>query len=65
MYVFLMLGHNFIKDKAAGAKAHKKRMNFEMFLYKHKLNLLKRCIYTFFAKLGIGRTCIIYCRKGR
>lgn len=63
MYIFLWIGKNFISDKKIGSEVNKKRIAFEMFFYWYKLTVLKNIIYTCLAKIGLGRTVILYCRK--
>jgi SAM-dependent methyltransferase len=63
MYLFLLLGQNFVREKTAGTRVHLGRVRLELFLKRYKLSFLKRLIYTGLAHLGLGRTVILYCRK--
>lgn len=65
MYVFLWVGLNFIRDRSAGAKAHRLRVAFELFLEKIGLSKLRRGTYRALALAGAGRTIILYCQKPR
>jgi 2-polyprenyl-3-methyl-5-hydroxy-6-metoxy-1,4-benzoquinol methylase len=63
MYLFPLLGYNFIDKPDIGSKCHKLRMNFELFAYRFKLGHLLQILYKFLAYLGMGRTVIFYAKK--
>lgn len=56
MELFLLMEDNYVTDKEIGSKCHQKRMNFEVNINDE----IRRKIYSSMAKLGIGRTCIVY-----
>ncbi len=60
MYIFLVFGMNFIKNKTSGKKAHQIRRRFELGCAKYKLNWIKHFLYRLLARCGLGRTAIIY-----
>lgn len=63
MYLFLCLGLNFIKNKKLGKKLHLFRVKIELFCLNNYLNGLRHLLYRILAKLGLGRTVIIYAKK--
>lgn len=63
MYIFLLLGLNFIRNKKLGKYLHKLRVNFELICKKIYLNRLRHFGYIFLANLGLGRTVILYGKK--
>lgn len=63
MYIFLWFGKNFIGQKEVGPRINQSKINFELFFYNHRLKWFKRLLYRILARLGIGRTVIVYCRK--
>lgn len=58
--LFLLMGYDYLGNDLVGKQKHIERMNFEINLIKENKNDLKRNIYQNFAKIGIGRTAIIY-----
>ncbi len=58
MELFLLMGEVYIGNDEVGSKCHQKRMKFELSLPDE----LRRDIYISLAKLGIGRSCIVYAR---
>jgi len=58
MELFLLMGEDYIGNDEVGSKCHQKRMNFELSLPGE----LRRDIYITLAKLGIGRSCIVYAK---
>jgi hypothetical protein len=65
MYIFPLIGLNFINEPNLGKKCHNIRMSLEMKRMKIGLNKLLVFIYKFLAKLGLGRTVIVYAKKGQ
>lgn len=63
MYIFLWFGRNFIADPAAGKRAHRLRMQMELWLDRHGLKIVKQLLYKALARVGTGRTVIIYSQK--
>ncbi len=63
MYLFLCLGQNFIKDKAAGKRVHTLRVGLELFMKQSGLDRIRRMAYERLSRLHLGRTVIIYGRK--
>jgi len=63
IYFLSLIGLNFIKYKQKGKKAHKIRMNFDLFLQSNKLASIRRMIYQILSHLNLGRTIIYYARK--
>jgi len=63
MYIFLCLGLNFIKNKDLGKRLHRWRVRFELFCARHHLNRVRQFAYGLLAKVGFGRTAILYCQK--
>jgi len=63
MYLFLLLGKDFIGDPEVGRRMHGYRMRIEVFLCRWGLSGVKRLAFRVIAALGLGRTAIIYCRK--
>ena len=61
MELFILMGEDYVRDEQVGKKCHKKRMKFELSISDE----IRRNIYMSFAKLGIGRSCIIYARLKR
>ncbi|AFV24562.1 methyltransferase type 12 [Methanolobus psychrophilus R15] len=58
MELFLLMEDNYIDNNEIGSKCHERRMKLEGNID----DRLRRNIYTSLAKLGIGRTCIIYAK---
>ncbi len=56
MELFLLMEDNYVDNNEIGSKCHEKRMKFETNIE----DKLRRNIYKSLAKLGMGRTCIIY-----
>lgn len=65
MYLCLCLGKNFIKDPQQGKKLHQWRVSMELFCKRKGLNFARRCVYRLLARLGLGRTVILYCQTDR
>ena len=61
--LFLLMGINYIGNDKVGKKIHKNRIKMEMNFKNGDGVDLKRQIYQYFAKIGIGRTSIIYAKK--
>ena len=57
------MGINYIGNDKVGKKIHKNRIKMEMNFKNGDGVDLKRQIYQYFAKIGIGRTSIIYAKK--
>lgn len=65
MEMFLLMTDNYIFNEEVGQLCHKKLMNMEYLLdTTPELSNLRQKFYAFFAENGIGRTVIVYCRKG-
>ncbi len=58
MEFFLLMEDNYVDNNEVGSKCHEKRMKLEANIEGE----LRRNIYTSLAKLGIGRTCILYAK---
>jgi len=58
MELFLLMGDDYVGNDEVGSKCHQKRMKFELSLPDE----LRRNIYISLAKLGIGRSCIVYAK---
>ncbi len=58
MELFLLMGEDYIVNDQIGSKCHQKRMKFEQSIPDE----LRRHIYISLAKLGIGRSCIVYAK---
>lgn len=58
MELFLLMGENYLGNDEVGSKCHQKRMKFELSLPDE----LRRNIYIYLTKLGIGRNCIVYAK---
>ena len=56
MELFLLMGEDYIENDKVGSKCHQKRMKFELNIPDE----IRRDIYISLAKLGIGRSCIVY-----
>ena len=58
MELFLLMEDNYVDNSEIGSKCHEKRMKFETNIEGE----IRRNIYASLAKLGIGRTCIVYAK---
>ena len=61
--MFMLFGLNYLNNEKIGQKIHSMRMNFEMTLSSTNHNSLKRKLYAYFAKQGLGRAIIMYAQK--
>lgn len=61
--LFLLFGFDYLENDKIGKKIHNMRMNFESSLSISDNNSLKRDLYSYFAKKGIGREITIYAKK--
>lgn len=61
--MFILFGSNYLNNEKIGQKIHSMRMNFEMILSSSNYNSLKRELYAYFAKQGLGRAIIMYAQK--
>lgn len=62
MEFFLLMGLNYVNNPLVGKTVHKFRMAFEEKLIKEN-NTLRISLYEQFAKIGIGRSLILFARK--
>ena len=60
---FILMGQDYIKNPKLGKKIHSERVKFEECFKNSGSNEDKRLLYQNFAKIGIGRTAIIYAKK--
>ena len=58
-----MFGLDYLSDDKIGKKIHKMRMKFEETLQESGNNNLKRELYEYFSKKGLGREIIVYAQK--
>lgn len=58
MELFLLMGEDYVGNNEVGSKCHQKRMKYELSLPDE----LRRNTYISLAKLGIGRSCIVYAK---
>lgn len=56
MEQFLLMGENYINNPCIGEMCHNKRKSFEMSISDE----VRRGIYDSYARLGIGRTCLVF-----
>ena len=61
--LFLLMGHDYIKNPKIGKKKHLERIQFEKNFENRNAHKVKRTLYQKFAEIGIGRTAIIYAKK--
>ena len=61
--LFLLFGLDYLENDKIGKKIHSMRMDFESSLFVSQNNPLKRDLYSYFAKKGIGREITIYAKK--
>ena len=61
--LFLLMGHDYIKNPKIGKKKHLERIQFEKNFENRNARKVKRTLYQKFAEIGIGRTAIIYAKK--
>lgn len=61
MEMFILMGDDYINNPEVGSICHQKRMLFELSISDE----LRRSIYASLAKLGIGRSCILYAKLKR
>lgn len=59
MELFLLMGENYVNNPNMGKRCHNKRMNFE----KNIDPIIRRKLYSYFAKNGLGRSCIVYAKN--
>ena len=60
---FLLFGLDYLNNDKIGKKIHSMRMNFESILHSSGNNALKRELYSYLAKQGLGREIIVYAQK--
>ena len=65
MEFFALMGEDYIGNEPVGKSCHAKRLSFEQALESHGLHDLKRKLYFKLAELGIGRSVIVYSKKGK
>lgn len=58
MELFILMGDNYIENDEIGSNCHQKRLKFDLSI----TDELRRNMYMSFARLGIGRSCIVYAR---
>lgn len=63
MYLFPLIGMNYMKKPGIGKRCHNLRMKLEIFLYNMNLNVAKCITYRALSQMGLGRTAIFYARK--
>lgn len=61
MELFLLMGENYVNDRALGTTCHEKRCRFEMAIPGD----LRRNIYRVLAQVGVGRNCLALGKKAR
>lgn len=61
--LFLLFGLDYVRNDKVGRKIHSMRMNLETALSVTGNNELKRNLYSFLAKQGLGREIIVYAQK--
>lgn len=61
--LFLLFGLDYVNNDKVGRKIHSMRMNFESVLFSSGNNNLKRNLYNFLVKQGLGREIIVYAQK--
>jgi SAM-dependent methyltransferase len=59
MELFLLMGDDYVENHEIGSRCHKKRRHFEMSLQGD----FRRKIYCALANIGIGRDCLVFCRR--
>ena len=62
MELFLLMGENYVGNKAVGSICHNRRKQFELTLHAGGLVSLKRALYKSFSEQGIGREVIVIAR---
>lgn len=62
MELFILMGENYIEEKALGRECHFRRKEFEINLFQHNIELKQR-FYSSLAEQGLGRDVIIIARK--
>lgn len=63
MELFVLMGDDYVGNSDIGKKMHKKRGQFEQALVTTGKNHVKRELYKSLAKLGLGRSIIMFARK--
>lgn len=58
MELFILMGDNYIENDEIGSNCHQKRLKFDLSITDER----RRNMYMSFARLGIGRSCIVYAR---
>ena len=64
MELFLLMGENYVGNKALGRDCHGRRKKLELNLHLGRLDGLKRTLYTALAEQGIGREVVVLARWG-